>query len=390
MTKRSFNYYGYTKESYKECSGLIRSTNRKHITILTTWFFFINLLYIVFSFLNLFGVSQERVPFYFSFAMLSLAFDIWLIVFPKSVEKHNYLAVFASISMFFIYGILSSVAQPYMPATMMLIVLTLTSLSYIGRMYIMILIAIVGISFFLTTSYLFKTFSIAYHDTYNVMVVFTLAVTLHYTFQRTRVAQFILYQKDLQIQKELEIKSSFDALTSLLNRGRFFSITAEILRQKTDEYMALCILDLDEFKQINDNLGHQMGDKVIQTVGKTLIQALGLGIDDKERMEISKWELNNFRSLAGRLGGDEFILFLRGKKSQTEVRELLQSVLDSLNAVRFDGLEGIHASFGVTELAANDRDIDNAYKRADEALYESKRSGKNQIHFSSESVPGDA
>ena len=388
MTKRSFNYYGYTKESYKDCSSMIRNTNRKHITILTTWFFSINLLYIVFSFFNLFGVSQERILFYFSFVLLSLIFEIWLIFFPKSVEKHNYFAVFASTAMLFAYGILSSVAMPYMPATMFLILLTLTSLSYIGSMYIMIVLAILGTGIFLTTSYLYKTFSIAYHDTYNVMVVFTLAITLHYTFQRTRVAQFILYQKDLLIQKELEVKSSFDALTSLLNRGRFFAVAEEILRLKPQEYMSLCLLDLDGFKQINDSLGHQMGDKVIQTVGKTLLDSLELNSPD--RTDISKWDLTQQRSLAGRLGGDEFILFLRGKKSQKDVQELLQKILDTLNAVKFDGFDGIHASFGVTELNSADKDIDNAYKRADEALYESKRSGKNQIHFSSELIPGEA
>ena len=252
----------------------------------------------------------------------------------------------------------------------------------------MIVLAILGTGIFLTTSYLYKTFSIAYHDTYNVMVVFTLAITLHYTFQRTRVAQFILYQKDLLIQKELEVKSSFDALTSLLNRGRFFAVAEEILRLKPQEYMSLCLLDLDGFKQINDSLGHQMGDKVIQTVGKTLLDSLELNSPD--RTDISKWDLTQQRSLAGRLGGDEFILFLRGKKSQKDVQELLQKILDSLNAVKFDGLDGIHASFGVTELNSADKDIDNAYKRADEALYESKRSGKNQIHFSSELIPGEA
>ena len=126
---------------------------------------------------------------------------------------------------------------------------------------------------------------------------------LHYTFQRTRVSQFILYQRDLQIQRELEIKSSFDALTTLLNRGRFFAITEEILRSKPNEYITLCILDLDEFKGINDNLGHQMGDKVIQTVGKTLIKQLGIESYISEM--ISSWDLKPKISIAGRLGGDE-------------------------------------------------------------------------------------
>ena len=380
MTTRSFNYYGYDRATYMDCSALIRSTNRKHITILNTWFLFINVLYVVFSYLNLFGVNQERIPFYSAYLGISLLFEAWLVFLPNSVERFNYLAVFSSITMLLSYGITASVASPYMPATMFLVMLVLTSLSFIGSMYIMIVFSILGVAAFLTTSYLFKTFSIAYHDTYNAAVILTLAVGLHYTFQRTRVSQFILYQRDLQIQKELEIKSSFDALTSLLNRGKFFSITEEILRSKSNEYITLCLLDLDGFKQINDNLGHQMGDKVIQVVGKTLIRTLGL--ENSERTNISSWNLADMRSLAGRLGGDEFILLIRGKTSREEITTLLQTALTTLNSTQFDGLSGIHASFGVTELTDSDRDIDDAYKRADEALYESKRAGKNQIHFS--------
>ncbi|MDY6398964.1 MAG: GGDEF domain-containing protein [Treponema sp.] len=388
MTARSFNYYGYTKESYMECSEMIRTTNRKHTTILNTWFILINLLYLVFSYLNLFGVNQERIPFYAAYLLVGIIFELWLTVFPKTAEKHNYITVFSSIIGLLSYGILTSIFAPYMPATMFLVLLSLTALSYIGNMAIMISVSIVGVGIFLTTSYLYKTFSIAYNDTYNAVVVMTLVFGLHYTFQRTRVSQFILYQRDLQIQRELEIKSSFDALTTLLNRGRFFAITEEILRSKTNEYITLCILDLDEFKGINDNLGHQMGDKVIQTVGKTLIKQLGIESYISEM--ISSWDLKPKISIAGRLGGDEFILFIRGKKTQDEVRELLQNILDSLNKVQFDRLNGIHASLGVTEITSTDRDIDNAYKRADIALYESKRAGKNQIHFSTVTTTGDA
>ena len=121
-----------------------------------------------------------------------------------------------------------------------------------------------------------------------------------------------------------------------------------------------------------------MGDKVIQTVGKILMKNLQIS---KEDNIISDWKLEDHQCIAGRLGGDEFIIFLRGMKSKEDVCHLLQKILDSLNEVRFDNLDGIHASFGATELSASDKDIDNAYKRADEALYESKRAGKNQIHF---------
>ncbi|MBQ7539479.1 MAG: GGDEF domain-containing protein [Treponema sp.] len=388
MTKHSFNFYGHEPKAYKECSSLIRSTNRKHITILNTWFLIVNILYLVFSSLNLFGVSEEQVPFYAGAVAFSIFFEVWLLLFPKSIEKHIYLAVFLSIIQLLSYGIIVSAMQPYMPATLYLVLLVLTSVSFIGNMGVMILFTIISMAFFLWASFNYKTFSIAYSDTYNAFIIATLSITLHYTFQRTRVSQFILYQRDLQIQKELEIKSSFDALTGLLNRGRFFSITEELIRLKSDRYIALVLLDLDGFKQINDNLGHQMGDKVIQTVGKTIINFFQL--NEAERGSVADWDLRAAKALAGRLGGDEFILVLMNEESKEDTQETLTKLLEALNSVQFEGLNGIHASVGATELTQAVTDIDNAYKLADEALYESKRAGKNQIHFSSEKISGEA
>lgn len=382
MTAKSFNYYGFDKCTYYDCVDLVHSTNRKHIFILNTWFLLVNVLYLVFSFLNLFGVTQERIPFFAGYVAGSVAFSLLLGLCPRFVEKHNRLMIYLSVLIMISYGILSSIAQPYMPATMFLILLTVVSLSYIGTMAEMSFMSVVGVGLFLLSSFWFKTFSIAYHDLYNVVIVMTLSIGLHYTIQHTRMQQFVLYQRDLQIQRELEVKSSFDGLTSLLNRGRFFSMAEEVLRTIDDEYITLCLLDLDGFKEINDQLGHQMGDKAIQVAGKTILETLN--IDLSERWSFPERVLKNKTSFAGRLGGDEFIAIIRGKTTQEDVVPVLQQMLATLNAVRFDNLDGIHASFGVTQISRADKDIDAAYKRADDALYKSKRAGKNQVHFSTE------
>ncbi|MBQ7159647.1 MAG: GGDEF domain-containing protein [Treponema sp.] len=382
MTAKRFNHYGFDSETYRECLGLIRSTNKKHVMILNTWFFIVNLLYLIFSIMNLFGVSQERIPFYSIYLAATVALGAFMFFAPHFSERKSGLLVYFNMMILISYGILTSVAQPYMPATMYLVLFAVSSISYIGSMLRTFLMTVVSITIFLVTSFMYKTFSIAYHDMYNVAIVTMLSLGLHYTFQHTRMQQFVLYQKDLQVQRELEIKSSFDALTSLLNRGRFFSLAEELLSFADKEYMVICLIDLDGFKQINDSLGHQMGDKVIQTVGKTMLSTFGL--NDSNRTNISSWDLESPRCLAGRLGGDEFIALIRGKKTQEEVHELLNEMLKELNAVQFDGLNGIHASLGVTQLSNVDKDMDSAYKRADEALYASKRAGKNQIHFSEE------
>ena len=178
-----------------------------------------------------------------------------------------------------------------------------------------------------------------------------------------------------ELRKELEIKSSFDPLTMLLSRGYFFSAAEEIVRLVRGENMYLCLLDLDGFKGINDTLGHQMGDKVIQTVGKVILRLFDL---EKNGQCVSEWDLTRNIPIAGRLGGDEFIILLRmesPKQTENKMRELM----NRLSEVKFDGLDGIRTSVGVTEITGDDRDLDAAYKRADDALYESKRAGKNQI-----------
>ena len=376
MTKRSFNYYGYTKDSYIECSKMIRATNRNHILILNSWFFAVNIFYMIFSYFNLFGATQEQIPFYLAFILISAAFGLWIFLKPEKVEKHNYFAVIFSIGMLLTYGILSSASQPYMQASMFPIMLIITAISYTGRMYLMMLMTIVASGVFLYTSYKFKTFSIAYRDSYNVAIVATLAIILYYTFQRIRIAQYILFQKDQQTRRELEIKSSFDALTMLMNRGCFFSVMEEMVRIARGERMFLCLLDLDGFKGINDTLGHQMGDKVIQTVGKVILKTLEL---EGKNQCVSEWDMKSPTSLAGRLGGDEFIILMRGANSMKESEGKMRNLMESLSEVKFDGIDGIRTSVGITEIKEGESDLDTAYKRADEALYESKRGGKNKI-----------
>lgn len=382
LPENSFNYYGYDKETYLECSELITMTNRKHIFIMISWFLFVNVLYLIFSTLNLFGLSQMRIPFYVSYVAIAFLLDMLLFLFPQFANRNSTAFVYLTIIILLSYGIIASVLQPYMPATMYLVLLILSALSFIDMMYRIVVTFLLFFATFLASSFIYKTFSIAYHDMYNGLIVLTLALGLHYMYQRTRVQQFVLYQRDLHIQRELEIKSSFDALTSLFNRGKFFALAEEIIRQSKEDYLAVCLLDLDGFKQVNDTYGHQMGDKVIQIAGRTLLESIGIANCDI--WALSEKVLKEKLSFAGRLGGDEFIVFIQGASGRAEVRTALAAMLASLNEAEITGLNGIQASFGATEIIPSDTDFDGAYRRADEALYRSKRAGKNRIFFSDE------
>ncbi len=373
-----FNYYGYDKSTYEDCIELIRTNNWNHVLFNNTWFIFNCVLYLIFSVRGLFDVDKSRVPFYLTFTILAVLLECYLVFFKIISIKNSTITIYLDVVLLMVYSILSSTAQPYMAAVVFPVLLVLVALSYIDMMIRMSLVMIAYGAVFLMSSYSQKAISVAYADTYNVIIVMTLAVALHYVFQRIRMNQYILYQNNHRIRRELEVKSSFDTLTSLLNRGRFFSAARDSILNGNDEYMVLCLLDLDNFKSINDTLGHQMGDKVIQTAGHTVINTLR--IDLSEKWSFLDRALSEKSSLAGRLGGDEFIALVRGAKDHDEATAFMQQMLSDLNSVKMDGLDGIHASFGATELVRDD-DIDSAYKRADDALYESKRAGKNQIHF---------
>ncbi|MBQ7679740.1 MAG: GGDEF domain-containing protein [Butyrivibrio sp.] len=381
MKQTNLLYYGYNRETYQACRDQISSTNRRHALMINLWFVISNLLYVIFSLMRVFGVDRGSTPFYAAFLVVSASFGVFLLALRKQAERYTSLTVYASVVLLLLYGIEVSIAKPYMAAAMFPLLLVLVATAYIDNMLRMMLVLAGFSAVFILSSFSQKAVSIAYEDTYNILITLFLAAALHYAFQHTRMMQFVLYQKNLQNQRELEVSSSFDALTSLLNRGRFFSMTDRILHEKDGEYMALCLLDLDGFKQINDQLGHQMGDKAIQMTGQTILEVMR--IDESERWSFPERVLKERGSFAGRLGGDEFIVLIRGCHNAEEVEQLLGQVLKKLNDVRFEGLSGIHASFGVTTLAAGE-DIDAAYTRADAALYASKRAGKNQIRSSEE------
>ena len=380
MTAHSINHYGYDQQTAEDCTELINSTNMKHVIILNVWFFFVNVLCAFFVAFDIFTLNQSRIELYITYAGISGLFFVICKVFgKKQTTPRVTILVIINMIIWMTFGIVISNDQPYMPATLFMVMMAVLSFSFISTM----LRTLMGIAFcstvFLLFSFRIKTASIATQDLYNIIIFFSLSIVLHFAFQRTRMQQFVTLQKNIQIQRELEIKSSFDALTSLLNRGRFFSLAANILSNPHDEYMVMCLIDLDEFKQINDKLGHQMGDKAIQVAGLTIIECLD--IDLSEKWAFQEKVIKEKCSFPGRLGGDEFIVFIRGKKNRDEIMEVLQNILKKLNSVEIGELHGIHASFGVTEITENDRDIDAAYTRADEALYESKRAGKNQIRF---------
>ncbi len=158
----------------------------------------------------------------------------------------------------------------------------------------------------------------------------------------------------------------YDPLTDLLNRRTFFEqLNAAIqLSKRHPMPLSLCICDLDKFKEVNDTLGHQAGDEVLGYFSALL----------KESMRTE--------DIAGRFGGDEFVLFFPNTKAADAVnfierirKQLEEKIFSQPSSDSFS----ITATFGIAELSNQSIGNDHFLEQADKALYQAKENGRNQI-----------
>lgn len=156
----------------------------------------------------------------------------------------------------------------------------------------------------------------------------------------------------------LERLSETDPLTGLLNRR---AIERQFEELRAEGFSALAVIDLDHFKAINDGYGHSTGDDVLKSV------AVALKAGPNVR--------------ACRLGGEEFILLLRGQDADAQA-EFRRQAIPAIVANAVQGLAGpVTASMGITPIS-NDVTFTTVYERADKLLYEAKSAGRNRTRSS--------
>jgi diguanylate cyclase (GGDEF)-like protein len=181
-------------------------------------------------------------------------------------------------------------------------------------------------------------------------------------------ARFVVLVRDItEHQRHLEDVSwqaGHDALTGLPNRmllrDRFTRATSSTLRQQC--LLAVCMLDLDGFKPVNDTYGHAIGDRLLLEVSDRLNRCV------------------RGEDTVARLGGDEFVLLLGDLNDITETELMLQRIQTEVSALYFiDGQEiRVSASIGVTVYPLDDADPDALLRHADLAMFEAKKAGRNR------------
>jgi len=184
----------------------------------------------------------------------------------------------------------------------------------------------------------------------------------------TDISQNIEDEKLLKKQaEELNHQANHDALTNLPNRTLFkdrLSQTVSISSRNKEKF-ALLFIDLDQFKKINDSLGHHVGDNVLIEAAKRLENSL--------RAE----------DTLARLGGDEFTVILKNVKSIQSASVVAQKIIDSMKEpIETNGHTlFISSSIGISMFPDDDTTEDNLIKYADTAMYKAKEEGRDNFQF---------
>ncbi|GEM_PF-2702725 len=170
--------------------------------------------------------------------------------------------------------------------------------------------------------------------------------------------------RDINEEKNAE----HDSLSMIFNRGAFVkSVESSMSEQKAKSGCAFYMIDVDDFKTINDCYGHNMGDAVIQNMGillKDIFREIGY---------------------VGRMGGDEFAAYQCCVRDRVQLDEIATKLLERIHTIseKLSMQHQVTASIGIIYVESGISNFDILYQKADEQLYESKRTSKNRYTISS-------
>ncbi len=177
-------------------------------------------------------------------------------------------------------------------------------------------------------------------------------------------------------RQQNDFNAGHDALTGLVNRQLFADRAQEALAQagRRGERLALCFLDLDRFKPVNDALGHAVGDTLLKEVARVLTDSV------RESDTVA------------RVGGDEFVVLLFPVVGPAEAEAAAQRFVDRINAITdVDGQPvKISVSGGLSIYPEDGLSLDQLLMRADAAMFAAKRGGRGQLRLDAKAFPGGA
>lgn len=189
---------------------------------------------------------------------------------------------------------------------------------------------------------------------------------------------FLVYQLGVRMLREREAlveelhhQATHDELSRVLRRGPFYQQAESLMRQRPEAWHGLLFVDLDRFKQINDTHGHGVGDAVLKVLASTM-----------------KNQLRDDEALIGRIGGDEFVIFLYGlSEDEADARRYLKEVAERLlkvlnSYIRVEGLSEplpVGVSIGAMVIEPGSDQLEPWVQKVDAKLYSAKHAGRGRV-----------
>ncbi len=197
-------------------------------------------------------------------------------------------------------------------------------------------------------------------------------VKLENLHQKAKTLGYLLTYRDITTHKnelkKLEYMAAYDDLTKIFNRRVFYLKATEMFDEAVIHKLSVSFImfDLDDFKDVNDIYGHQAGDAVLAELAQTCQNEI------------------NLSNIFARYGGEEFVIFIQGISpiDAFEIANKLRNKLEKKSFLYMNHKIKVTASFGIsgTEGAIN-KSFEQYLKEADDALYEAKKGGKNQVYL---------
>lgn len=168
-----------------------------------------------------------------------------------------------------------------------------------------------------------------------------------------------------RLYKEIKYRANYDVLTKIFNRREALRKSEKIynkVKKYYDSYWVMMV-DVDNFKKINDTYGHQTGDKVLASIAKVIKESI------------------RECDIVGRYGGEEFIVIVKDdKNSYLKIAERIRNnVENTVINIGENEIIKVTSSIGITKMDATDKTFQQIISEADKALYEAKNSGKNKV-----------
>lgn len=293
---------------------------------------------------------------YLSLFFYSIAANCLFYVLKKDSIFAQFL-IYVSICVLFLFGCAITRNHPDMPAVSFVVFLLITPMFMIDKPYFMTLVLLIASGVFLVWMRGVKPPEVWRTDCGNVIAFMFVGIFLHIIANAIRIREFVL-TRTINIQKDT------DELTGLKNKS---ALTREInayLADGSNNRGTMFLLDIDRFKAINDTYGHDVGDSVIRQFGSFLGSRFTAG------------------EIAGRFGGDEFIVFLRGSSDPDAARRIAGEIVSgAAREVRIPNSgEPIRVSIGIALCHGGEQNYSEIFKRADTAMYAAKADPERHFH----------